>query len=859
MRMAKPTASLLLAATLATANAQDNARPMTWTEASGANNPDAIGLGYPVPTPEDLALPFDGFRSYLSLFARHQDLQLTTPWVHGEVVGETNSEREIWAYRMGDADGLTVEGLPEPAMMTQGGIHAREWQSPEVVTGVMELLAESADDNHLYRYLLDNANVVLVPVLNVDGFMQTQRFPEQSYLGSDANSPEGAPRDGRMRRKNMLSVDEVFTTSQDHLQGVDLNRNNPPWWATNPQRSSSSVNSLVHHGVGAHSEPETQAMVAASTLGPQDRLRMYTDVHSFSQVYFSSYTENARRNAIQDQLLADLRSHYEGFPANKTYFDVRDNDPSGGIGATDEYFAHTFQIPSWTLEIEPSGGSHPNLPGCGADYGGFAENCHDGFVLPESEIRRVREELAQNFAIGYYHQAGPPSLIQARVIDQATGAVVLDYEWDVINEGQRELAKNVFQPLQSERDYSLWLAFDKPMRWRDDNANVVPLPGQPSSQVNVAIEHNGPNGALSSGSGAAIWQAAKDSVTGYRRYQDDALLRPLRFAASEISAATQATLSVTTQDLVGQSLDADPSSPVDWVDGHWVGYQGTDGSDGDAGGTDQSISYSVSTEDLGNPFVIEAGTTAAWFDADRNGEGFLFEVLSNDRVNVYWFTYDTAGRPRWLIGNGNIEANRVLIESFLEPSSGTPFGPNFDPDEIELQAAGWSEFIFAGCDSGAVSFKRDGQRKLRHQLDRLTNVSGASCGETNAPVAEDSISGSWYQPATNGQGFVVQRLSNDRGVVYWFTYDPDGNPYWISGIGPITENLLQIDEALVFSGPSFGQDYDPDQLQSAVWGSLSLSFDCDEATATYESDQAGFGSGSIPLTRLTQIAGLDCN
>ena len=146
---------LFIQLVIAAAHAQGIPRPMTWTEVSGANNPNAIGLGYPVPIPEDFMLPFDGFRSYSALFARHQDLALTTPWVHGEVVGQTAADREIWAYRLGDDDLLTFEGLAEPAMMTQGGIHAREWQSPEVTTGIMELLAESGDDNHLYRYLLD--------------------------------------------------------------------------------------------------------------------------------------------------------------------------------------------------------------------------------------------------------------------------------------------------------------------------------------------------------------------------------------------------------------------------------------------------------------------------------------------------------------------------------------------------------------------------------------------------------------------------------------------------------------------------------------------------------------------------------
>ena len=69
---------------------------------------------------------------------------------------------------------------------------------------------------------------------------------------------------------------------------------------------------------------------------------------------------------------------------------------------------------SYFLEIEPEDG--------GVDYGGTGENGHDGFILPESEIRRVREQLAESFTTVYYRQAGPPHIQSVRIFDEATGA-----------------------------------------------------------------------------------------------------------------------------------------------------------------------------------------------------------------------------------------------------------------------------------------------------------------------------------------------------------------------------------------------------------------------------------------------------
>ena len=161
-----------------------------WVENAPVSDNTKIALGYPTPIPVDTPLPFDGFRSYMGLHARHQDLALTTPWVHPHEIGTTRHGRTIWAYHLGDSDHLTRDGLAEHAMISNGGIHAREWQSPEVATGIIELLALAEDDHHLISYLRENANIVVIPVLNVDGFLQTQRFPTTNWMGTD---PDGWP------------------------------------------------------------------------------------------------------------------------------------------------------------------------------------------------------------------------------------------------------------------------------------------------------------------------------------------------------------------------------------------------------------------------------------------------------------------------------------------------------------------------------------------------------------------------------------------------------------------------------------------------------------------------------------------
>ncbi|MEM7054304.1 MAG: M14 family zinc carboxypeptidase [Pseudomonadota bacterium] len=279
----------------------------TYTENTGPGN--RIALGYRVPIPQDSAIPFDGFRSYQSLHARHQDLMLQHDFIQGEIVGQTITGRDIWAYVLSDVDNNTANAGAESSALINGGLHAREWASPELTTGLIEAWADNAGDRHLYDYLIDNVHFTVLPVNNVDGFLQTQRYPSQVLIGQDP-SVESWPRDGRMRRKNMRNADEFLQTVGDHLGGIDLNRNNSPFWASSSS-SSSNPNSLTYHGNAPFSEPETRALLAAAELALDDRLRWYQDSHSFTQVFFSKLTGNTQRNGIQSRLLITYSNFYD--------------------------------------------------------------------------------------------------------------------------------------------------------------------------------------------------------------------------------------------------------------------------------------------------------------------------------------------------------------------------------------------------------------------------------------------------------------------------------------------------------------------------------------------------------------------
>ncbi|MEM1411098.1 MAG: M14 family zinc carboxypeptidase [Pseudomonadota bacterium] len=844
-------------------------RLVEWVENNPTGALDRIALGYPAPIPVDTPLPFDGFRTYAGLRARHMDLAASTPWVHGDIVGQTRAGREIWAYRLGDEDRTTRWGLPEPATLTNGGIHAREWQSPEVVTGVLERLATGPSDQHLLDYLRNEVNMVVIPVHNVDGFLQTQRTPTLNYLGADPTFPDFWPRDGRMRRKNMLGVDENLFSVDDHLGGVDLNRNNPPYWdTTNGGSSSDDVRSLIHHGAQPQSEPEARALDAAAVLGPVSQLRLYTDVHSFSMVHFWTRTDNERLAVQTEQVLDTFTDHHLAFPAGKFYAFADRNSiaRNQGIGTTDEYFTAVYQVPSWTLEVEPSNGQdfHAPLPGGGADYGGFGVNGHDGFILPESQIRRVREQLAETFTTVYYRQAGPPHIQSVRIFDAQTGALVASQDWDPVNAQQRERHFEQLQPLELARDYVLWLGFSKPMRWLD-GGEVARFPGADSTTVTTTIQALAGTRALELSideETTALLDPAP-APEGYRFYRTDAFRTTFRLRSTSnnreaLSEDGTFSLRLFTRDMTGLAIDADPATVAGWADGHWVRYEDSNGNPGDRGGTDESLTLTASLTTQPAPFTLEPGIAAAWFDPNRNGEGFIIEILPGAQAVLYWFTYNENGEQDWLIAQGTLSGNQLRFPELLRVSGGV-FGPGFDPDAVTREIVGDATFSWSSCSTGFMDW-HIGNERGRQALDRLTNIQGLDCGPPlGRPIRQEAqYSGAWFDPTRSGEGYTLQILEDNSALVYWFSFDPAGERRWFFGAGTLVDGTWVFPEMNTTRGPVFGEEFDPDALELQNWGRLEMDLSCDGGEARYESTESGFGSGVLSLVQLTNMDGPAC-
>lgn len=135
-------------------------------------------------------------------------------------------------------------------------------------------------------------------------------------------------------------------------------------------------------------------------------------------------------------------------------------------------------------------------------------------------------------------------------------------------------------------------------------------------------------------------------------------------------------------------------------------------------------------------------------------------------------------------------------------------------------------------------------------------------------VARDDLAnightGSWYNPDTDGQGFIIEVLPEVPGaegpqmVVYWFTYAP-GEPggvnrqRWFQATGPVGDPTSELDVISVTQGVFDA----PDPVSVRDAGTIGVTFaSCTEGTIEYDLDLDGNGSnettGEIPIDRLS--------
>jgi hypothetical protein len=272
--------------------------------------------------------------------------------------------------------------------------------------------------------------------------------------------------------------------------------------------------------------------------------------------------------------------------------------------------------------------------------------------------------------------------------------------------------------------------------------------------------------------------------------------------------------------------------------------------------------------------TIDPQFSGSRYDPARSGEGFVQQVLDNGNTLLFWFTYPVreAGmtvqaQQAWFLGVTPSLDKSLWLRTLLQP--GGSFGSGSDGFE---RPTFWLSINALEGQEQHVSYSREytasrslggipqyALMPLRHRQVALTRLAGTRC-DNQQP--HQWISGAWYDPQRSGEGFVVEVTESGSVVVYWFTYEPNdsGRQAWMIGTGVYVEGQVVIDEMIQPVGTMFGTDFDSGEIEHVDWGSLTLTFESqDAAQVAYQSHIAAYGSGGYPLARLARPRLADCD
>jgi len=260
--------------------------------------------------------------------------------------------------------------------------------------------------------------------------------------------------------------------------------------------------------------------------------------------------------------------------------------------------------------------------------------------------------------------------------------------------------------------------------------------------------------------------------------------------------------------------------------------------------------------------MVEAGHSGAFYNSMRNGEGNYVEVLNESLAVVYTFTYRPDGSgPSWFIGVGEIRDNGIVIEELLRPI-GTSFGNGFDPEAIDFSEAGGMSIVFPDCTAsdmgGSVAYsghEESGYEGVLSRAQRLTSITGCN----TVPTANAGLSGSFFDPARNGEGLIIEWLENGDVLAIFFTFDLNGDQFWTFGVGTPNGTSVTIDALYPFAFTSWGAGFNADDVDLQPWGTFNLNWiDCNNLGFSYSSTVSGYGSASRDYTRVSTLQGTSC-
>ncbi len=279
----------------------------------------------------------------------------------------------------------------KPTFLLMGAHHAREWPSAELAMEFAMDLAQSYGKNERITRLLNRARVIVVPVVNVDGFTYSRQDGEYVDLrevdGGGTATVLGTPGRAYMR-KNCRFVDGqdnpdgscagLATTPGAFGPGVDLNRNYGGFWG-GPGASDLQADP-TYRGAGAFSEPETQNI---QDLIRTEQITMLISNHTYSNLVLRPNGVNPLTVAHDGKPVGDapdeegLKRLGARMTAQNGYANIHGWQLYDTTGTTEDYSYNATGGYGYTFEIGPDE-FHPPFPDVVGEYLGTGRYAGQG-------------------------------------------------------------------------------------------------------------------------------------------------------------------------------------------------------------------------------------------------------------------------------------------------------------------------------------------------------------------------------------------------------------------------------------------------------------------------------------------------
>jgi hypothetical protein len=246
-----------------------------------------------------------------------------------------------------------------PVYFVHGMHHAREWPSAETVMEFAHLLAQGYGKDPRITRLLERGRISVVPMINVDGFVESR----EGAFGLPDPADTLAPGNGNLqtvegvallggsfayRRKNCngsLPSPDVPCTLQ---HGIDPNRNYGNGWGGEGAGSDPITQS--YRGPGPFSEPETQAVWEYS------RSRQITNLitmHNVAALVLRPPGLAKEGKAPDEPRMKEIGDAMAAATGYTSQYGWQLYDTSG---TTDDYTYAAQGGYGYTIEVGPSGG-----------------------------------------------------------------------------------------------------------------------------------------------------------------------------------------------------------------------------------------------------------------------------------------------------------------------------------------------------------------------------------------------------------------------------------------------------------------------------------------------------------------------